>query len=46
MPISEKVLYAFTDSEQRARWSNLPPGVVPRGGVSFKQMTDRSAMPH
>jgi hypothetical protein len=33
------VLYAFNDNEQRARWSNLPTGFVPRGGVSFKQMT-------
>jgi hypothetical protein len=33
------VLYAFNDNEQRARWSNFPTGVVPRGGISFKQMT-------
>jgi Protein of unknown function (DUF3500) len=33
------VLYAFDDGEQRARWSNFPTGVVPRGGVSLKQMT-------
>ena len=33
------VLYAFDDNEQRQRWSNFPTGVVPRGGISFKQMT-------
>lgn len=36
----KQVLYAFTDNEQRARWSNFPTGVVPRGGISFKQMTE------
>jgi hypothetical protein len=35
----QHVLYAFNDNEQRARWSNFPTGVVPRGGISFKQMT-------
>jgi Protein of unknown function (DUF3500) len=34
------VLYAFDDNEQRQRWSNFPTGMVPRGGISFKQMTD------
>jgi hypothetical protein len=33
------VLYAFNDNEQRQKWSNFPTGVVPRGGISFKQMT-------
>src|SRR6201996_452227 len=36
----KQVLYAFDDNEQRARWSNFPTGVVPRGGVSLKQMTE------
>jgi hypothetical protein len=36
----KKALYAFDDNEQRARWSNFPTGVVPRGGISFKQMTE------
>jgi Protein of unknown function (DUF3500) len=36
----KQVLYTFTDDEQRARWSNFPTGVVPRGGISFKQMTE------
>jgi len=35
----QHVLYAFNDSEQRARWSNFPTGFVPRGGISLKQMT-------
>jgi len=33
------VLYAFDDNEQRQRWSNLPTGFVPRGGIRFKDMT-------
>jgi hypothetical protein len=35
----QKVLYAFDDAKQRARWSNLPTGFVPRGGISLKQMS-------
>ena len=35
----QKVLYAFDDANQRARWSNLPTGFVPRGGISLKQMS-------
>ncbi len=34
-----KVLYDFNDNAQRAKWSNFPTGVVPRGGMSLKQMT-------
>ena len=33
------VLYDFNDNEQRARWSNFPTGVVPRGGLNFRQMS-------
>src|ERR1700727_2863885 len=33
------VMYDFNDNEQRARWSNFPTGVVPRGGINFKQMS-------
>jgi hypothetical protein len=33
------VMYAFDDEQQRARWSNLPTGFVPRGGVALKNMT-------
>jgi Protein of unknown function (DUF3500) len=35
----ERVLYAFDNEQQRARWSNLPTGFVPRGGISLKEMT-------
>jgi Protein of unknown function (DUF3500) len=35
----QRVLYAFNDNEQRMRWSNLPTGFVPRGGINFKQMS-------
>ncbi len=35
----QKVLYAFDDATQRARWSNFPTGFVARGGISLKQMT-------
>ena len=35
----KSVLYNFNDNEQRARWSNFPTGVVPRGGINFKQMS-------
>ncbi len=34
-----KVMYAFDDATQRARWSNFPTGFVARGGISLKQMT-------
>ncbi|MBV8829901.1 MAG: DUF3500 domain-containing protein [Acidobacteriaceae bacterium] len=32
------VIYAFNDEEQRKRWSNLPVAMVPRGGISLKEM--------
>jgi hypothetical protein len=35
----QSVLYAFNDETQRARWSNLPTTMVPRGGISLKEMT-------
>lgn len=34
-----RVLYAFDDEQQRARWSNFPTGVVPRGGINLRAMT-------
>jgi hypothetical protein len=34
----QKVLFAFDDQQQRQRWSNLPTGFVPRGGISLKEM--------
>jgi uncharacterized protein DUF3500 len=41
----QSVLFAFDDQEQRKRWSNLPVAMVPRGGISLKEMnaTQRSA---
>jgi hypothetical protein len=35
----KKVEYAYSDAQQRARWSNFPTGVVPRGGINLKQMS-------
>lgn len=32
-------MYSYEDSEQRARWSNSPTPVVPRGGINLKSMT-------
>ena len=34
------VLFAFNDERQRARWSNLPVEMVPRGGLSMGELTD------
>jgi hypothetical protein len=34
----QKVLYAFDDAKQRTNWSNFPIAVVPRGGISLKEM--------
>jgi hypothetical protein len=41
----QTALFAFDDEQQRARWSNLPTGFIPRGGISLKEMnpTQRSA---
>ena len=33
-----EVVYDFKDEVQRAKWSNLPTGFVPRNGVSLKTM--------
>ena len=35
----QRVVYSFDDNVQRARWSNFPTGVVPRGGINLKEMT-------
>jgi hypothetical protein len=32
------VLFAFDDEQQRQRWSNFPTVMVPRGGISLKEM--------
>jgi hypothetical protein len=34
-----RVMFAFDDDVQRARWSNFPTGVVRRAGMSLKEMT-------
>jgi hypothetical protein len=36
----QAVLFAFDDETQRARWSNLPVQMVPRAGISLKEMTE------
>src|ERR1700749_4944914 len=35
----QKVMYAYDDKDQRSRWSNLPTGFVPRGGINLKEMS-------
>jgi hypothetical protein len=35
----QSVGFAFDNEEQRKRWSNLPISIVPRKGVSFREMT-------
>lgn len=37
----QKVMYAFDDATQRARWSNFPTGFVARGGISLKLCNSR-----
>src|ERR1700743_2145778 len=39
----QAVLFAFDDQEQRRRWSNFPVSMVPRSGISFKEMTAEQA---
>jgi hypothetical protein len=34
-----KVVYDFKDNAQRKRWSNLPTGVFPRGGLRMGDLT-------
>src|SRR5438105_1342146 len=34
-----KVVYDFKDEAQRKRWSNLPVGNVPRGGLRLGDLT-------
>jgi hypothetical protein len=34
----QSVLFAFDDEKQRARWSNLPTTMVPRTGLSLKEL--------
>jgi Protein of unknown function (DUF3500) len=35
----QTVVFAFNDEKQRARWSNFPVAMSPRGGISLKDMT-------
>ena len=41
----QSVLFAFDDEKQRQRWSNLPVKMVPRAGISLRDMnaTQRAA---
>ena len=34
----KSVLFAFDDEQQRKRWSNFPISMVPRAGISLKEM--------
>src|SRR5262245_29479570 len=36
----ERVLFEYTDEQQRARWSNLPVSMVKRGGVALQELND------
>jgi len=36
----QSALFEFDDETQRARWSNLPASMVPRAGVSLKELND------
>lgn len=36
----EKVMYSFTDDNQRENWSNLPVGNVPRGGLRWGDLSE------
>ncbi len=35
----QRVLFAFDDQQQRARWSNLPTSMVPRAGLSMGELS-------
>lgn len=37
----ERVMYSFTDDNQRENWSNLPVGMVPRGGLRWGDLSDK-----
>jgi Protein of unknown function (DUF3500) len=34
-----RVVFAFNDDKQRARWSNFPTGIFPRAGLKVGDMT-------
>ena len=35
----QRVLFAFNDEQQRARWSNFPVRMVPRAGLSIGELS-------
>ena len=35
-----KVMFAFGDTTQQAKWSNFPTGFVPRSGINLKSMNE------
>ena len=39
-PRQEKLSFAFTDDEQRKRWSNLPSGIFPRRGLRMGDLNE------
>lgn len=39
----QSVLFAYDDEQQRKRWSNFPISIVPRAGISFKEMNAAQA---
>jgi hypothetical protein len=39
----QSVLFAYDDEQQRKRWSNFPISIVPRAGLSFKEMNPAQA---
>jgi hypothetical protein len=40
----QSVTFAFDDEKQRVRWSNLPVSMVPRAGLSMKELTPPQRM--
>lgn len=36
----QEAMYRFTDNAQRSNWSNLPEGMVPRGGVKLGALSE------
>ena len=37
----EAATYAFSDNEQRSRWSNFPEGMIPRGGLKLGTLSEK-----
>ncbi len=35
----QAAMYAFDDNAQRSNWSNLPEGIIPRGGLKIGQLS-------